>query len=228
MNGKSFPALALVDPGRDGDTGPLEEAVKTLIEVRDYLFYDDVETPDGPYDSKEPASPQNMRDLRRFLERIHDKLAAVITAHGGDEQDGTNSLIGGADAAPAGVRPAATPRIRQAGQAAREMLLAARHAAVITRGVAQDWDKLRNDLSRPAEKWATYRVLLDSQQEVEDSLSSLASRLRMFVQVVSEIGSGGAAQAGSGHAPRRPPRGRVMDGRPHYIPWQSPGVGRAS
>jgi hypothetical protein len=227
VNGKSFPTLALVDLGGDRDTRPLEEAAKKLIEVRDYLFYD-VAEPASPYDSKEPASPENMADLRRFLERIYDKLAAVIAFHGADEQDGTSGLLGAAGAALSGARPAASQGIREAGQAARETLLAARQAARITNGVAKDWDGLRNDLSRSAEKWATYRVLLDSQQEVEDSISALASRLRKFVQVVSEIGNGGSGQAASSRAERRPSRGRVMDGRPHYIPWQSPGVGRAS
>jgi hypothetical protein len=225
VNGKSFPALALVDLGGDGDTGPLEEAANTLIEVRKYLFYD--AEPTTPYDSKEPASPQNMAELRRFLERVSDKLTAILVFHGADEQDDTTGLLEAVGAGLPGSQPTASQRIRRAGQAVRETLLAARKAARITKGVAEDWDKLRNDLSQPGDKWATYRVLLDSQQEVEDSISALASRLRMFVNVVSEIG-GGSGNSASGHTQRRPSLGRLIDGRPHYIPWQSPSVGRAS
>ena len=169
-----------------------------------------------------------MAELRRFLERIYDKLVAVTAFHGADEQDRTGDRFGTAGATPSSARPTASQGIRQAGQAVRETLLAARQAARTTKGVAEDWDRLRSDLSRSAEKWATYRVLLDSQQEVEDLISTLASRSRKFVQVVSEISNGGPGQAASGPAQRRPSRGHVMDGRPHYIPWQSPGVGRAS
>jgi hypothetical protein len=226
VNENSFPALTLVDQGSDGDTGPLEEAANTLIEVRDYLFYD-VEAPTSPDDSKEPASPQNMVDLRGYLERVHRKLIAVIDFYGAGEQDGTSGRAGPAGAAPSGGGPAASKGIRQTGQAARETLRAAHRAARLTKAVAEDWDRLRDDLRRP-EKWDTYRVLLDSQQEVEEAISALASQLREFVQVVKEMGNGGQSQAASGHAQRRPVRGRMMDGRPHYIPWQSPGVGKAS
>jgi hypothetical protein len=227
VNENSFPALALVDLGSDGDTGRLEEAANTLIEVRDYLFYD-VEAPASPYDSKEPASPQNMVDLRGYLERVHRKLVAVIDFYGAGEQDGTSARAGPTGAAPSGGRPTASKGIRQAGQAARETLLAARQAARITKGVAEDWDRVRDDLSRSAEKWATYRVLLDSQQEVEAAISVLASRLREFVRIVKEMGNSGQGQAASGRAQRRPSRGPVMDGRLHYMPWQPPSVGRAS
>ena len=93
MNESSFPVLALVALGSDNDTGPLEEAANMLIEVRDYLFYD-VEAPDSPYDSKEPASPQNMVDLRGYLERVHRKLIAVIDFYGAREQDETSGRTG--------------------------------------------------------------------------------------------------------------------------------------
>jgi hypothetical protein len=226
MNGNSFPTLALVDRGSAGDTGPLEEAANTLIEVHDYLFYD-VEAPTSPYDSKDPASPENMADLRRYLERVYDKVDTVMASHGAGEQDGTSGRPGSAGATPSVAPSAASRRIRQAGQAARETLLAARQAARITQSIAEDWETLRNDLSRP-EKWATYRVLLASQQEVEEGISALASQLRKFVHDVKEISNSGPGQAASGDAQRRPSRGRRIDGRPHYIPWQSPSVGRAS
>lgn len=110
----------------------------------------------------------------------------------------------------------------------RDTLLAARKAARTTKGVAEDWERWRDDLSQSAAKWATYQVLLDSQQEVEDSLTALASRLRKFVQVVNQISKGGSGQSNAGYARRRPSRGRVIDGRPHYLPWQPPSAGRAS
>jgi hypothetical protein len=226
VNGRSFPTLTLVELGSDRDTGPLEEAAKKLIEIRDYLFYDDPESA-GPYHSKEPASPENMAELRRFLERIDKKLTAVIGVPGADVEDGTSNRLGTPAATSASDRPAAGQSIREAGEAVRVTLRAARREALITEGVAGDWDRLRDDLSRP-EKWDTYQVLLERQEKVEDLISALAGKLREFVRVVGEIGNGGFGQAAAGHGQRRPPRGRMMDGRPHYIPWQSPGAERAS
>jgi hypothetical protein len=199
VNGKSFPALTLVGAGVGGDTGFLEDAAGKLEEIRDYLFYDDPE-PASPSDSKEPASPENMVKLRGFLERIDDKLAAVTTAHG--------------------------PGTGPAGRAPRDTLSTARSAVRVTKGVAEEWDKLRNDPG--PEKWAIYRLLLDRQQEVEESISTLARQLREFVRVIVEIRNGGPGQAPAGNPQRPASRGRVMDGRPHYIPWHPPGAGRAS
>ena len=225
MNGKSFPRLAAVQWGDGGDTGPLEEAAKKLKEVRNYLFYEvKAEDAVSSRDSKEPANPENMVELRRFLERIEDRLDAVITHHSASEADGRP---GPADGPPGASQDAASRDISQAGQAVREKARAARKAVRRTKGIAEDWGRLRDDLSLP-KKWDTFRELLDSQEEVEDLLSVLAGRLEEFVRIVSEIGKGGSGRSNAGQMRHRPGRGRVLDGRPHYVPWQPPSAGKAS
>ena len=149
MNGKSFPRLAAVQWGDGGDTGPLEEAAKKLKEVRNYLFYEvKAEDAVSSRDSKEPANPENMVELRRFLERIEDRLDAVITHHSASEADGRP---GPADGPPGASQDAASRDISQAGQAVREKARAARKAVRRTKGIAEDWGRLRDDLSRPKE-----------------------------------------------------------------------------
>lgn len=211
MNGTTFPTLTLVDLGGAGDTQSLKDADKQLIEVRDYLFHSD-----------ETVSPENLATLRQFLEVIHKQLLSVMAAYGADEQDGTAGAI------PSSGLPAAVQGIRESGAAAREALLAVRLAVRTTKVPAEDYDRLRTELSQPKNKRDTMRVLLESQQEIEGSISTLASRLRAFVTVVSEMGNGGLGPAVAGSAQRRPSRRQVMDGRPHYIPWQSPDIGTAS
>ena len=229
MSGGSFPDLTLVELGRNGDatgqgagrpsTGPLEAAAGMLTEVRDYLFSE----------AEQPTSPANMAQLRGFLERVYGYLITVTTFYDADEENGTSDQGRAGSAEISGTRPAASQGIREAGQAVREMILTARKCTRVTKQVAEDWEILRTDLDRsPDNRRAHYRALLDSQQEVEDSISALAGLLRKFVQIVTEIGEGGSASVAAGHSQHTRSRGRVMDGRPHYIPWQPRVVGRAS
>jgi len=229
VNGGSFPDLTLVELARNGDaagqsggrpsTGPLEAAATKLTEVRDYLFSE----------AGEPTSPDNMAQLRGFLERIYGYLTTVTNFYDVDAENGTSDQGRTGDAEIPGTRPAASQGIREAGQAVRETILTARKCTRVMKQVAEDWETLRTDLDRsPENRRAHYRALLDSQQEVEDSISALAGLLRKFVQIVTGIGEGGSGSAAAGHQQHSRSRGRVIDGRPHYIPWQPRVVGRAS
>jgi hypothetical protein len=229
MNAGSFPDLALTDlaykggaAGQDGrppSTAPLEAAAEKLAEVRDYLFNE----------AEEPTSPENMTALRRFLEHVYSYLATVTAFYEADGESGTSGQ-GGGEAEVPGARPAAKQGIREASQAARDTIVTARKCARVMKRIGEDWEgRQRTDPGRPLdEKRGDFRALLDSQQEVEDSISVLSDRLRKFVQVIVEIGEGGAGSATPGRPQHNPARDRAMEGRPYYMSWRPRIVEQAS
>lgn len=227
MSVGSFPDLTLVEPTQnravDGDTvgrpstGPLEEAAAKLIAVRDYLF-----------EAEEPTSPENMAQLRVFLQRIYGNLTTITALYDVDQGNGTSDQGTAGSTADLDTRSAASRAVRDAAAVVRDATVTARTCTRVMKQVAEDWETLRTDLDRsPDNRRAHYRALLDSQQEVEDSITALAQLLRQFVGIVAGTGEGGSGSAGAGHPRRGCPRGGVIDGRPHYIPWEPRIVGRA-
>lgn len=205
-------------PGGRPSAEPLKNAAEILTAVRDYLF-----------EADEPTSSENLVKLRRLLGDIHRHLTIMITFYGGDDEIPASGQVAVDGPAGLSANPAADQGIHQAAVATREAVIEASTCTRVMKLVADDWAALRADLDRsPGNRRAHFRSLLDSQQDVDNALSIAAGRLKKFVIIVNGISGGGSGSSFTGHAAHGRTREPVIEGRPHYRPFQPEGVGWAS
>lgn len=228
MTSPEFPNLRVIGlAGKTGTGGqpggrlsaePLQDAAGKLTEVRDYLF-----------EAEQPTSPENLVRLRGLLEDVYRHLTIMITFNERNDEIPAGEHVAADGSADLSSNSATDQGIRQAAEATREAVSEARTCTQVMKLVADDWEVLRADLDRsPENRRAHYRSLLDSQQDVENSLSIAAGHLQKFVNIVNGIGRGGSGSNPTGRTQHGRTRGQVMEGRPHYRPFQPENVEWAS